>query len=619
MIKNLAKYKGTYLLILVNIVSYCFQSSEQTISSLLVDGANFAPFSLSSQPHRLLTSIFLHGNLLHLSINIYSLYILGQSLEPRIGIVRYFHLYLFSGVIGALMSCKFNLFSISIGASGAILGIYAFNFLDEWNRTKTEKRFIIINFLVFLILTISLSYYVNTDHYAHLGGLFAGIITFFLFKYSSSTAIVSTTWLLPMVLYYTASPIQKTYFDAYQYMIQKDGHISSALNSSYLNSDEQAEKIHVIQTLPDSIQLKFSGIKNLPTELQLDTAIIYEFFNYRKQQIAYALKLLENDSFLYQDSILYINEILSHSRRPYYALGFNTNQANRSEVNINSGLIREREYYDENWDPTPHVYKAKYYRIGTKDSTGRWHGKIIDYYADDTPQMKGTYSRDLKQGVFIYYNDDGTISSAGCYHKDQEVGKWEYYYTGNRLQSEIKYIDNYSYLITKLDTLGKYLIKDGKGVDLEYHVNGNLAYKRTVEGGLNHGIYEGYYENGDPFFIEYHKSGFLDYGISYDTLGNVYRYEEFIEWPYPIGGFEDLITYFESNNTMKSDEFEDYVELKFRVRKNGTLHDIIVTRSLTPELDDYTKDLLLNGPKWHPAKLRGFEVVERASFVRVMY
>ncbi|MDW3211391.1 MAG: hypothetical protein R8N23_16060 [Reichenbachiella sp.] len=329
--------------------------------------------------------------------------------------------------------------------------------------------------------------------------------------------------------------------------------------------------------------------------------------------------LLENDSFLYEDSILFIRDQLAQSARPHYALDFNY-KSNENSVNINNqGLKQEREYYDKNWDTTPYVYKAEYYRIGTKDSLGNWHGKIIDYYADDTPQMRGTYHRDLKQGIFIYYNEDGTVSSAGCYENDQRIGKWEYYYSNNMLSSEIRYINNFSYIENIYDSLGQQLVKDGKGIDIDYHPNGAIAVKRTIEGGLNHGVYEGYYENGDPYFIEYHKKGFLDYGISYDSLGNVYRYEEHTIWPYPTGGYEKLVAYFEANNQMKSDDFDDYVELKFRVRKNGSIHEIVVTKSIHPTLDKHAEHLLINGPSWQPAKIHGFEIVERSAIVRVMF
>lgn len=617
---NIIKYKGTCLLILANVLAFSFQAADHTVISLLSEGANFAPYSLGHQPYRLLTSIFLHGNLFHLLVNMYNLFLLGRIIENQIGLLKFLNLFLLAGIVGSLLSCWLNLFVISVGASGALFGLYSYQFLEEWKRSKSEKKSLLINFIIFLVLNISFGRFINVDQYAHLGGFLAGIVVNLVTNLKSIPHVSLFVWIFPIGIFTIIPRTQLAYYDAYQYMLSKDDHIRSALNSDYLNQEEQAEKINVIKNLPDSIKIKFSKIENLPVELQLDTAAIYTFFNFRIRQIDYFLKLLENDSYLYQDSILIINTKLLEAARPTYALGYGESHQDNTVININrAGLQQEREYYDENWDPTPYVHKAKYYRIGTKDSLGHWHGKIVDYFADDTPQMKGTYNRDLKQGIFIYYNEDGTISGAGCYNHDQKVGKWEYYYSNNRLESEIRYIDNFSYIENIYDSVGNQLVKEGKGIDIEYHTNGSLASKRTIEGGLNHGVFEGYYEDGQPYFIEYHKKGFLDYGISYDTLGNVYRYDEQTEWPYPHGGFEKLIEYFEANNKMKSLDFEGFVELKFRVRTDGSIHEIVVTKSLGPELDQHAKDLLLEGPNWHAAKFRGFETVERTSFVRVMF
>ncbi|MGW0521418.1 rhomboid family intramembrane serine protease [Crossiella sp. NPDC003009] len=70
---------------------------------------------------RLLTSEFLHVAPWHLAVNMFSLWMLGQELEPLFGRIRFAVLYLLSG-IGA--SVAIFLFSDSaVGASGAIFGL----------------------------------------------------------------------------------------------------------------------------------------------------------------------------------------------------------------------------------------------------------------------------------------------------------------------------------------------------------------------------------------------------------------------------------------------------------------------------------------------------------------
>jgi membrane associated rhomboid family serine protease len=72
---------------------------------------------------RLVTSGFLHANLIHIGFNMYVLYVLGQMLEPAIGGFRFALIYfvsLLAGSFGALLLTKIGL---TLGASGAVFGL----------------------------------------------------------------------------------------------------------------------------------------------------------------------------------------------------------------------------------------------------------------------------------------------------------------------------------------------------------------------------------------------------------------------------------------------------------------------------------------------------------------
>ncbi len=78
----------------------------------------------SHQYWRLFTSGFLHEGLAHVGINMLSLYFVGKSLEPGIGRVNFAAVYLaslFTGSFGALL---FQPLPNTVGASGAIFGIF---------------------------------------------------------------------------------------------------------------------------------------------------------------------------------------------------------------------------------------------------------------------------------------------------------------------------------------------------------------------------------------------------------------------------------------------------------------------------------------------------------------
>jgi len=77
----------------------------------------------------IVSSMFLHGGLMHLAGNMLFLGVFGDNVECRVGKVRYLVLYLASGAIGALTHVAACLFSGTglgtplVGASGAISGI----------------------------------------------------------------------------------------------------------------------------------------------------------------------------------------------------------------------------------------------------------------------------------------------------------------------------------------------------------------------------------------------------------------------------------------------------------------------------------------------------------------
>ncbi len=69
-------------------------------SDLLSWGANFKSSIISGEWWRLLTSIFLHGGLMHLVLNMYVLYFVGIFLEPRLSKIKYAVIYLVTGILG---------------------------------------------------------------------------------------------------------------------------------------------------------------------------------------------------------------------------------------------------------------------------------------------------------------------------------------------------------------------------------------------------------------------------------------------------------------------------------------------------------------------------------------
>ncbi|MGM5482236.1 MAG: rhomboid family intramembrane serine protease [Nanobdellota archaeon] len=76
---------------------------------------------LMFRPYTLLTSMFLHGSLFHLFINMFVLYMFGSLLEQRIGAKRFVYIYFLAGILASVVSSF--IYQQAVGASGAIMGV----------------------------------------------------------------------------------------------------------------------------------------------------------------------------------------------------------------------------------------------------------------------------------------------------------------------------------------------------------------------------------------------------------------------------------------------------------------------------------------------------------------
>jgi len=146
---------------------------------LLLWGANFKPVTTNGQWWRLLTSIFLHGGLIHLLANMYALVFIGIFLEPQLGKMKYLLVYLFTGIAASLTSLWWHDATVSVGASGAIFGLYGV-FLGllltkSLPKTMTNKAFL-TSILLFVGYNLLMGLSAGIDNAAHVGGLLSGLI-----------------------------------------------------------------------------------------------------------------------------------------------------------------------------------------------------------------------------------------------------------------------------------------------------------------------------------------------------------------------------------------------------------------------------------------------------------
>ena len=191
---------------------------EPTAQSLLEWGGNLSSVTLNGQPWRLLTSTFLHGGIIHLLLNMYALIQVGALLETHFGKHRYAIVYFVTGIFASIASTAFSVNVVSVGASGAIFGLYGLLLallITKSLQINADERKALISSTIFFIGYNVVYGFTNAgiDNAAHIGGLLSGFIVGFLYypfihKQMKSPALsillvvaaITAAWAAPLLI-----------------------------------------------------------------------------------------------------------------------------------------------------------------------------------------------------------------------------------------------------------------------------------------------------------------------------------------------------------------------------------------------------------------------------------
>lgn len=171
----------TYVIIAINlllfVLMYMFGNGSEDSETLINFGA-LTTYHLEylNEYYRLITSGFIHIGILHLAFNNYALYIIGAQLEGFFGKTKYIIIYLFSILIGNLLSILF-IDGISAGASGGIFGLLGamvyFGYHYRVYFGTVIKSQILPLIVINLLIGFSMS---GINNFAHIGGLIGGVL-----------------------------------------------------------------------------------------------------------------------------------------------------------------------------------------------------------------------------------------------------------------------------------------------------------------------------------------------------------------------------------------------------------------------------------------------------------
>ncbi len=141
----------TGTLLAANVAVFAWQllaGGAAAVHGLGFTPAAFRGATFADAAPTLFTSMFLHGNLLHLASNLVYLWVFGNNVEDLLGPVRFLFFYAMAGLGGHLAHFVTNAGSTipTIGASGAISGILA-AYLLRWPGARIHSILFLFVFL----------------------------------------------------------------------------------------------------------------------------------------------------------------------------------------------------------------------------------------------------------------------------------------------------------------------------------------------------------------------------------------------------------------------------------------------------------------------------------------
>jgi membrane associated rhomboid family serine protease len=172
---------ATQALIALNVLAFVVETGAGAPlgggggGTVWVHGVLFGPsISIDHDYYRLVTGGFLHAGLFHIFVNMISLWFVGSALEPAVGRVNFVVIYLVSLLAGSFGALWFQPLIPTVGASGAIFGIFGALIVVARARGipiwQSGLGFVLVLNLLFSLTFRGISIG------AHLGGLVGGLI-----------------------------------------------------------------------------------------------------------------------------------------------------------------------------------------------------------------------------------------------------------------------------------------------------------------------------------------------------------------------------------------------------------------------------------------------------------
>jgi membrane associated rhomboid family serine protease len=177
------------------------------------DGAHVAYYVpagvATGEYYRLFTNMFIHYGLLHLAMNMWALWVIGRVVEAMLGPVRYIVLYMMAGLGGSVAVYLFSPHSPTVGASGAIFGLFGALFV-LLRKLRRDTSAIIPVLVLNLVFTFSVP---GISIAGHIGGLITGGVLAFAMAYApvKHRNVLAASAVTALVLLFAVAVIVQTH------------------------------------------------------------------------------------------------------------------------------------------------------------------------------------------------------------------------------------------------------------------------------------------------------------------------------------------------------------------------------------------------------------------------
>jgi len=298
-------------------------------------------------------------------------------------------------------------------------------------------------------------------------------------------------------------------------------------------------------------------------------------------------------------------------------------QQNQTSKILSLSFIKKDGTYTNSRD------SAEYIRIISQPDSGSIFFNVSELYKNGKRKFFGKSSKSnylIPEGQCITYYPSGVKKSVENFKNGKPLGLSYFFYPNGRIYhskdfeqhmpdgESIEGNVNYYYFIKDcVDSTGKVLVQNGNGHFVGY--DDNFKYIEE-EGTLKNGKRDSIWTGGDKGlkikFTEQYTNGKLISGASTDSTGAIHTYTSRIVEPQYKGGMQALYSYLSNHivypNSARDHDIEGTVILRFVVKKDGSVKDIKVVRSVDKELDGEAIRVLSRSSGWKPAIYYGIPV-----------